>query len=822
MTTAAAEKFGPYIIYQRLGVGGMATVHRALEQGIEGFERIVALKRLLSHLAEDDSFVKSFVREAKLASLLNHVNIVQIYELGRVGSEYFISMEYVEGRDVRRILRNANKVTGPTPIQVTVGLLLQLCDALDYAHTKTDDHGRPLGIVHRDVSPSNLIVTQSGYLKVIDFGIAKAHPVHLQSETGRIKGKLAYMSPEAISGLTLDARSDVFSTGVIAHELITARPLFATKNEYQTMQNVERGDIKPPSAFNQACPPELDAIVLKALARDPADRFFSAAALRDALTTLRDRYKLATDHRTIREWLDWAFSAERAQATAARTSDPGIPSRKTPPPPPSSRAGTELAEVRRASSPGIDTADRAQPYEQMAIAATTWDNVPTPRPSGLAPLPTARAGHEPPRTAPRGSESPVRDSSTEFAIGSDDPIAQLAQVWKAALRPAQPPVAAPSPGDQLTEIAGLWRSAIRGTSSIPNQATFVAEDPTIADPPIDPTLAAEDAAVITAPSNELPAKRSAVWIAVAALSAVAIAAGATILTLSLTTADAPTAQPSMRPQPSSPAASRLATVKFVVEPADAEITVEGQPMHRGAPWTTQLAAGVHEVQIKHPGHRTWLTALELSASETQRIHVVLAPLTTVAAPAGATLVVKSTPSGLDVILDDKPLGLQTPVELPLTAGVHSIRLELEGSEVWSYELSAESSALYEFNPVIAGVTAMERQQREARPARRVGPAVSPTPNIESPAPAAIVSTKLMKKLSGPDPVFTRKGRVPAVVATLVCTDIAGVVTSATIRTADIEPLVASEIRGTLLGWRYAPYRNNGVATPACFIVIVRP
>src|SRR3954469_7528320 len=141
---AEKEQFGPYLVYERLGVGGMATVHRALERGIEGFERIVALKGLLPHLPADRPFIKSFVREAKLASLLNHVNIVQIFELGRVGTQYFISMEYIDGRDIRRILRHARKVSGPPPIHVTVGLLLQLCDALAHAHHKGAEEGQPL------------------------------------------------------------------------------------------------------------------------------------------------------------------------------------------------------------------------------------------------------------------------------------------------------------------------------------------------------------------------------------------------------------------------------------------------------------------------------------------------------------------------------------------------------------------------------------------------------------------------------------------------------------------------------------------------------
>ena len=304
------EVFGPYLVYERLGVGGMATVHRAKERGIEGFERIVALKRLLPHLAEDASFVKSFVREAKLASMLQHANVVQLYELGRVGTVYFISMEYIDGRDVRRILRQARKVSGPPNINVTLALLIQLCDALDYAHSRVDEHGEPLGLVHRDVSPSNLLVTKSGHLKVIDFGIAKAQSQQLRTQTGRVKGKLAYMAPEAISGKELDSRSDIFSAGVIAHELLTARPLFASKNEYQTLINVQRSDILPPSAFNQAVPPELDAIVLKALARDPDERYHHAAQMRDDLHGVRIRYNLSATNREVQTWSEWAFALE--------------------------------------------------------------------------------------------------------------------------------------------------------------------------------------------------------------------------------------------------------------------------------------------------------------------------------------------------------------------------------------------------------------------------------------------------------------------------------------------------------------------------------
>jgi serine/threonine protein kinase len=307
---ASVEEFGPYLVYERLGVGGMATVHRALERGIEGFERVVALKRLLPHLAEDASFIRSFVREAKLASTLQHPNIVQTLELGRVGATYFISMEFIDGRDVRRVLRHARKVSGPPPINVTLALMIQLCDALDYAHHRTDGNGNPLGIVHRDLSPSNLLLTRNGHLKVIDFGIAKAVSAQLATQTGRVKGKLAYMAPESIAGKELDARSDLFAAGVVFHELLTARPLFAQKNEYQTLLKVQRGDVAPPSTFNEGVPKEVDDIVLRLLASAPEHRWESAAQLRDALVAVRMSRNLSATPRDVQTWCDWAFALD--------------------------------------------------------------------------------------------------------------------------------------------------------------------------------------------------------------------------------------------------------------------------------------------------------------------------------------------------------------------------------------------------------------------------------------------------------------------------------------------------------------------------------
>jgi serine/threonine protein kinase len=483
---AAEEPFGPYLVYERLGVGGMATVHRALERGIEGFERIVALKRLLPHLALDATFIKSFVREAKLASLLNHVNIVQLFELGRVGTQYFISMEYIDGRDIRQILRHARRVSGPPPIHVTVGLLLQLCEALDYAHHKVDDLGHPMGLVHRDVSPSNVLVTHAGQVKVIDFGIAKAQSAQLRTQTGRVKGKLAYMAPEALAGKDLDARSDLFAAGVIAHELLTARPLFASKNEYQTLMKVQRGEVMPPSTFNQACPPELDAIVLRALARSPDDRFAGAGELREELHAMRKQYGLQTADRDVASWLDWAFQPEAPSdagtggASAVGGAEPDPRARKPRPSRPRRQDDDEAVELAWGGNEEQDNGepvllddvpDVSDKHLQSASALGAEvrldlddlvDDIPTPLPSHGRPSPSAdlaaRTVTAPqlPRHAARRAAA-ARISRTVAAQRAEDSPPPIA---------AAPPVGPAPAGDdgatsvEISPIVPAVRSAL--------------------------------------------------------------------------------------------------------------------------------------------------------------------------------------------------------------------------------------------------------------------------------------------------------------------------------------------------------------------------
>ena len=335
--------YGPFEVLERLGVGGMATVHRAIERGQDGRERVVALKRLLPHLAEDAGFVRSFVREARLASLLLHPNIVEIYELGRVGASYFISMEYIPGRDLRAVMRHARRTCGPPPVGVALAIFGALLDALAYAHSRRGADGMPLGLVHRDISPSNLIISHTGEVKVIDFGIAKATLGFLMTHSGRIKGKLPYMAPEALTGQMLDGRSDVFSASVVAHEMLTASPLFAARDDFQIIDRLQNMQPARPSSMNPACPPELDDILLRGLAKDPGARWRSAAEMRAALTRVAVGGNQLATRAELCEWIEQAFELPVPEAPARNT--PATTPARRPPPPTGERARLDPEEA---------------------------------------------------------------------------------------------------------------------------------------------------------------------------------------------------------------------------------------------------------------------------------------------------------------------------------------------------------------------------------------------------------------------------------------------------------------------------------------------
>src|SRR5262245_31099145 len=275
------EQFGKYTLIKKIGTGGMAEVYLARTTVAQGLNKTLVIKKIHTAYARSRQFVTMFVDEAKIALGLNHPNIIQVFDFGAVGDTYFLAMEYVEGMDLLRLLQDAAKARHRLPYGISAYVVQQLAKGLDYAHRKVDEFGQPLGIVHRDISPQNILLSWDGGVKVVDFGIARARDVH--EEQGVIKGKFAYMSPEQARGEPVDCRSDVFAAGIVLFELVCARPLFHGKGK-EAHEMVKSGAIPRPRDFAPGLPESLERVILKALAFHRTDRYETARDLQHDLS----------------------------------------------------------------------------------------------------------------------------------------------------------------------------------------------------------------------------------------------------------------------------------------------------------------------------------------------------------------------------------------------------------------------------------------------------------------------------------------------------------------------------------------------------------
>jgi len=308
--------FGKYYLLERINVGGMAEVFRAKAYGVEGFERLVAVKRILPNIAEDKDFIRMFIDEAKIAVQLNHANIAQIFDLGVVDNSYYIALEHVHGRDVRAIFDRSRTLGEPMPIAQACFIIMKICEGLDYAHNKRDQSGRDLNLVHRDVSPQNILTSFEGEVKLIDFGIAKAAGKGAKTQAGILKGKFGYMSPEQVRGLPIDRRTDIFSCGIVLYELLTGERLFVGESDFSTLEKVRNVEILPPSTYNRKIPDELERIVLKALAKDVEDRYQNSIDLHDELQAFVYTAGEFYSRKDLAAWMKRTFTKEIEEETA--------------------------------------------------------------------------------------------------------------------------------------------------------------------------------------------------------------------------------------------------------------------------------------------------------------------------------------------------------------------------------------------------------------------------------------------------------------------------------------------------------------------------
>lgn len=267
---------GPYYLARQIAVGGMAEIYLAQTKDRNGYDKQLALKVIQPDLAEDKNFVQMLVDEARITVGLNHPNIVQTFDLGKIEKCYFISMEYVDGPDFFKFLTGLSQMKLEMPLEVALGVLRQALQGLEYAHSKCDDQGQPLEIIHRDISPQNILLTPKGEVKLVDFGIAKAANLTHKTRAGVIKGKLIYMSPEQAWSDTVDQRTDIFSAGIVLYEALTGGSLYKELNPVKLLEEVRKANIRPPSSRRTGIPGELDSLVMKALTMRPSNSYQSA------------------------------------------------------------------------------------------------------------------------------------------------------------------------------------------------------------------------------------------------------------------------------------------------------------------------------------------------------------------------------------------------------------------------------------------------------------------------------------------------------------------------------------------------------------------
>ena len=324
---AHPARLGKYELLRHLATGGMAEIWLARAQGIQGFEKLVVVKTLLPRVQQDPALVSMFLDEARVAATLHHPNIVQVYDIGvAADDEYFFSMEFVYGQDLSHLLRRAAETRKPPSLDTALTIVIALCAALHHAHEKEGADGKPLHLVHRDVSPQNVLISYDGAVKLMDFGIAKAANNSTKTRDGTLKGKIAYMSPEQGTSGKVDRRSDIFSLAILLWELTTFRRLYRADSDFETLRKIIQQDAPKPSKHRPDFPPALERIILKGLKRNPAERYQSAEEMQLDLEAFAREQRLVISSvsmsRYIRELFHDRVSAwARAQESGKSFTD---------------------------------------------------------------------------------------------------------------------------------------------------------------------------------------------------------------------------------------------------------------------------------------------------------------------------------------------------------------------------------------------------------------------------------------------------------------------------------------------------------------------
>lgn len=376
---ALPRRFGPYTLFEPVGRGGMAELFLARAETELGATRLVVVKLILPAFSDDPRFAEMLIHEAKLAAGLSHRHIVQVHDLGRDEGRLYIAMEYVEGFDLNALLRLCTEKSEGLPAQHALGIVADILEGLDYAHRRLTESGAPLGIVHRDVSPSNVLISYDGEVKLCDFGIAHANDLVREEASEALKGKAGYMSPEHARAEALDARSDVFAAGIILWELLAGRRLYKSKSDVPLLEQARRAEIPPLPDKGLPDHAELEGIVRKALAPNRDDRYASASAFQRDLEAYLAKAGLLASRLKLGEWIAETFGTKLIEKR--RASECRLP--KSAPPPPRPSGAVRSRPAAAAESVSVPPAPRVP--ADLSIAITQEESVPLFGPAHLMP-----------------------------------------------------------------------------------------------------------------------------------------------------------------------------------------------------------------------------------------------------------------------------------------------------------------------------------------------------------------------------------------------------------------------------------------------------
>ncbi len=625
--TAVTETYGRYQLVKKIATGGMAQIYLARQLGLEGFEKLLVVKRILPHLAENEDFITMFLDEARIAARLNHPNIVQIFDLGSIDDTFFIAMEYIHGEDVRRVQKKADAAARPIPVPLICRIIIEACAGLDYAHRKGDG-GRPLNIVHRDISPQNILVSFEGGVKVVDFGIAKAADQATVTKSGVLKGKYSYMSPEQAAGKPIDARTDIFALGVVLYELLTGTRLFKRSNDIATLQAVGDCQVTPPSQVNPALPQGLDAIVMRALEREREQRFPDARTMQQALEDWLLANKLPSSAVHLASFMQ-ALYADRLQREADEGREKLIESVH--------ESGIRSAEDERIER-ATPHSNAGQPKPRTRSMRSSSGQRPPPGEPSEPPVPAGETRAEVLSTRSKPREEPRREEPSK----RED--VRREESRRSTSRPHPPP------DDVTLEPQPAYEPP---TGPLPNQ---------------DPINQNHQSVQSLRTVREKRPTGLLVWIG-AGLAAAVVAA---LVAYSLLSQDS----------------GRLVLMS---EPVGALVVLESGRQCR-TPCTLPVEeAGRYEVRLSHPGYQSLTQRVQVPAQGQQTLSVSLVKEPEVKAPAAVVvdagppepkakvwLSIETQPAGADVFLDEESAGA-SPARVALEPGEQvTVRIELDG------------------------------------------------------------------------------------------------------------------------------------------------